>query len=157
MKYILEGNEKDVSNVLKEQRIRMSRGLISITPISECGLITEEDARKTMEELALSVENKEELISTLTKEHEETKSHVSKLETVMNEKDALILSLTTERDGLLARVLALEATGEDKKELPAGDSKELPVGDTKATDVTDDKTVIVEEKKRGRPAARKTE
>lgn len=155
--YILDGNDKDVSNVLKEQRIRMSRGLISITPISECGLITEEDARKTMEGFALSIENNEEMISTLTKEHEEIKAHVSKLETAMNEKDALILSLTTERDGLLARVSALEETDEDKKELPAGDSKELPAGDTKYTDVTDDKTVIVEEKKRGRPAARKTE
>lgn len=26
MKYILDGNEKDVTNVIKEQRVRMGRG-----------------------------------------------------------------------------------------------------------------------------------
>ena len=29
MKYILDGNEKDVTNVIKEQRVRMGRGVIS--------------------------------------------------------------------------------------------------------------------------------
>ena len=65
MKYILDGNEKDVTNVIKEQRIRIGRGLISFTPISECGLITEEDARKAMDEklaeLAASVEENQSL------------------------------------------------------------------------------------------------
>ena len=49
MDYILRGNDKDVTNVLKEQRIRISRGVIKLIPISECGLVTEEDARKTLE------------------------------------------------------------------------------------------------------------
>ena len=49
MDYILRGNDKDVANVLKEQRIRIGRGVVSFTPISECGLVTEEDARKTLE------------------------------------------------------------------------------------------------------------
>lgn len=147
--YILDGNDKDVSNVLKEQRIRMGRGLISITPISECGLITEEDARKAMDEklaeFAVSVE-----------ENENLKSQISGFELNMKEKDALIAFLTTERDGLQARISELEAVA-DKKELPTGDSKELPAEDSKELETSDDKTINVEEKKRGRPATRKTE
>ena len=34
MKYILEGDEKELGRVLREQRIRIVRGLIKITPIS---------------------------------------------------------------------------------------------------------------------------
>ena len=46
MDYILRGNDKDVTNVLKEQRIRINRGMIQLIPISECGLVTEEDAER---------------------------------------------------------------------------------------------------------------
>lgn len=149
MKYILDGNEKDVTNVIREQRIRVGRGLISFTPISECGLITEEDVRKAMDEklaeLAASVEKNEGL-----------KSQISGFELSMKEKDALIASLTAECDGLQARISELEAVA-DKKELPAGDSKELPAEDSKELETSDDKTINVEEKKRGRPATRKTE
>lgn len=149
MKYILDGNEKDVTNVIKEQRIRIGRGLIAFTPISECGLITKEDARKAMDEklaeFAVSVE-----------ENENLKSQISGFELNMKEKDALIASLTTERDGLQARISELEAVA-DNKELPTGDSKELPAEDSKELETSDDKTVSVEEKKRGRPATRKTE
>ena len=149
MKYILDGNEKDVANVIREQRIRIGRGLISFTPISECGLITKEDARKAMDEklteLTASVE-----------ENESLKSQISGFELNMKEKDALITSLTAERDGLQARISELEAVA-DNKELPAGDSKELPAEDSKELETSDDKTINVEEKKRGRPATRKTE
>lgn len=149
MKYILDGNEKDVTNVIKEQRVRMGRGVISLTPISKCGLITKEDARKAMDEklteLTASVE-----------ENESLKSQISGFELNMKEKDALIASLTAERDGLQSRISELEAVA-DKKELPAGDSKELPAEDSKELATSDDKTINVEEKKRGRPATRKTE
>ena len=149
MKYILDGNEKDVANVIREQRIRTGRGLISFTPISECGLITKEDARKAMDEklteLTASVE-----------ENESLKSQISGFELNMKEKDALIASLTAERDGLQSRISELEAVA-DKKELPTGDSKELPAEDSKTLETSDDKTINVEEKKRGRPATRKTE
>lgn len=147
--YILDGNEKDVTNVIKEQRVRMGRGVISFTPISKCGLITKEDTRKAMDEklteLTASVE-----------ENESLKSQISGFELNMKEKDALIASLTAERDGLQARISELEAVA-DNKELPAGDSKELPAEDSKTLETSDDKTINVEEKKRGRPATRKTE
>lgn len=149
MKYILDGNEKDVENVVREQRIRTGRGKISLTPIPECGLITQEDVQKAMDEkiteLAASVEVNESL-----------RMQISGFELNIKEKDALIASLTDERDGLQARISELEAIA-DNKELAAGDSKELLVEDSKQLEIADDKTVTVEEKKRGRPATRKTE
>ena len=149
MKYILDGNEKDVTNVIKEQRVRMGRGVISYTPIFKCVILTKEDARKAMDEklteLTASVE-----------ENESLKSQISGFELNMKEKDSLIASLTAERDGLQARISELEAVA-DKKELPTGDSKELPAEDSKTLETSDDKTINVEEKKRGRPATRKTE
>lgn len=33
MDYILIGNDKDVTNVLKEQRIRINRGMIQLIPL----------------------------------------------------------------------------------------------------------------------------
>ena len=149
MKYILDGNEKDVTNVIKEQRIRIGRGLISFTPISECGLITKEDARKAMDEKLTER-------TASVEENESLKSQISGFELNMKEKDALIASLTAERDGLQSRISELEAVA-DKKELPIGDSKELPAEDSKELATSDDKNVSVEEKKRGRPATRKTE
>ena len=35
MRYILTGDDKTVQNVLKENRIRIKRGLLSITPLDE--------------------------------------------------------------------------------------------------------------------------
>ena len=149
MKYILDGNEKDVTNVIKEQRIRIGRGLISFTPISECGLITEEDARKAMDEklaeLAASVE-----------ENQSLKLQIADFELDIKEKDALIASLTTERDKLQAGATECEVM-KDKKELSVSDSKNLTTEESKGSVTSDDKTVNVEEKKRGRPVTRKTE
>lgn len=149
MKYILDGNEKDVTNVIKEQRIRIGRGLISFTPISECGLITEEDARKAMDEklaeLAASVE-----------ENQSLKLQIADFELNIKEKDALIASLTTERDKLQAGTTECEVM-KDNKELSVSDSKNLTTEDSKSSVTSDDKAVNVEEKKRGRPVTRKTE
>ena len=123
MDYILRGNNKDVANVLKEQRIRIGRGVVSFTPISECGLVTEEDARKT---LADKLAEKDEKISGLIAS--------------ITEKDNSIAELTTERDSMKARIAELEVSAiTDDKNLLADDSKELPAEDTKGVDVTDNK------------------
>lgn len=150
MKYILEGNEKDVSNVIKEQRIRMNRGMISIIPISECGLVTEEDARKAMNEKLAE-------LSASVEENQSLKSQIAGFELNINEKDALIASLTAERDKLQAGASECEVIAKDNKELPVSDSKDLTTEDSKGSVTSDDKTVNVEEKKRGRPTTCKTE
>lgn len=123
-KYIITGQDKELERVLREQRIRMNRGLISITPISECGLITEEDARKTLDD---KLAEKDEKISELTAS--------------IKEKDNSITELTTERDSMKARIAELEASATtDDKNLPAaGDSKDLPAEDTKGVDAIDNK------------------
>ena len=140
MDYILRGNDKDVANVLKEQRIRIGRGVVSFTPISECGVVTEEDARKTLECM-------------LT----EKDARIGELTESITEKDKAIVELTDERDTMKARIAELEAlVPSDNKNLPAADSKELPAGDAKEVTVVDDKTVSVEdEKKTGKGKASK--
>lgn len=139
-RYIITGQDKELERVLREQCIRVNRGLITITPISECGLVTEEDARKTLE---CMLAEKDAKIGELTES--------------ITEKDKAIVELTDERDTMKARIAELEAlVPSDNKNLPAADSKELPAGDAKEVTVVDDKTVSVEdEKKTGKGKASK--
>lgn len=121
MKYILEGNDKELERVIKESRVRMNRGLINITPISGCGLITEEDGRETLEEqlgihdakiqeLTATIEKKNALISTMEVQREKYEARIAKLESF---EDAL---LGGDDKGLQeADLTAL--TGSDKKDL----------------------------------------
>ena len=121
MDYILRGNDKDVTNVLKEQRIRINRGMIQLIPISECGLVTEEDARKTLE---CMLAEKNEEIGRLT-------------------------ASIAERETMKARIAELEVqVPSDEKNLPVADSKDLQEEDAKEVTVTDDKAVSVEDEKK---------
>ena len=132
MDYILRGNDKDVTNVLKEQRIRINRGMIQLIPISECGLVTEEDAQKTLECMLAEKDAK-----------------IGELAESITEKDKAIVELTDERDTMKARIAELEALiSSDNKNLPAADSKELPAGDTKEVIVEEDKAVSVGDNKK---------
>ena len=118
MDYILRGNDKDVTNVLKEQRIRINRGMIQLIPISECGLVTEEDARKTLE---CMLAEKDKTIVELTEERETMKARITELEVQVPS---------------------------DEKNLPVADSKDLQEEDAKEVTVTDDKAVSVEDEKK---------
>ena len=132
MDYILRGNDKDVTNVLKEQRIRINRGMIQLIPISECGLVTEEDARKTLE--CMFAEKNEE---------------IGRLTASIAEKDKTIVELTEERETMKARIAELEVqVPSDEKNLPVADSKDLQEEDAKEVTVTDDKAVSVEDEKK---------
>ena len=134
MDYILRGNDKDVTNVLKEQRIRINRGMIQLIPISECGLVTEEDARKTLE---CMLAEKNEEIGRLTT----SLPYCSSSRT--------IVELTEERETMKARIAELEVqVPSDEKNLPVADSKDLQEEDAKEVTVTDDKAVSVEDEKK---------
>lgn len=125
MDYILIGNDKDVTNVLKEQRIRINRGMIQLIPISECGLVTEEDARKTLECM-------------LAEKNEES----GRLTASIAEKDKTIVELTEERETMKARIAELEVqvpSDEKSKDLQEEDAKEVTVTDDKAVSVEDEK------------------
>lgn len=135
MDYILTGNDKDVANVLQEQRIRIGRGVISFIPVSECRLITEEDARKTLEE---KLAEKDAVIGELTAS--------------IAEKDIEIDTLTKDSNSMKARITELEAlVATDNKNLPSGDVKDLPAGDSKEVATGDNKEVApADEKKTGK-------
>lgn len=131
-KYIITGQEKELARVLREQRIRVSRGLISITPLTEAGLVTEEDARKTLD-------------CKLTEKDEE----INKFIEIIAEKDMIVVELTGERDTMKARIAELEALqSPDDKNLSDTDSKEMSTGDAKEVTVVDDKTLSLEDEKK---------
>ena len=106
MKYILEGDEKELGRVLREQRIRIGRGLIKITPISGT-LVHEDYALKAIE------------------------AQVKELTDTLAQKDGQIESLTSERDSLRARMEASGSMPEtDEKEVDMKDSKTLNITDS---------------------------
>ena len=140
MDYILKGDEKAVSNVIKEQRIRMMRGMISIIPISDCGLVTEEDARKTLE---THLKEKDELISSLTQERDAMKVRITELEHSAVEK---IQPARQSGDETSNDVTETDMV--DNKELMEVDSKELSADDSKNTGAADNKSVSMSEDKK---------
>lgn len=116
MKYILEGNEKELGRVLREQRVRVGRGLIKITPISGT-LVSQEYASKTIE----------------TKTEE--------LAALLAEKDELIASLTGECDTLKVCVAELEAKLSKDVAMPETDNKEVEAEDNKDVNIADGKVL----------------
>lgn len=111
MKYILEGNDKELERVIKESRVRVNRGLISITPISECGLTKDHDV--DMQEFVSSLKEKDALISTLKEQCEGFKTRIVELENIKMINDSKVLGES------------------DSKELTKSDTKELAISDDK--------------------------
>lgn len=133
MRYILEGNDKELERVIRENRVRVNRGVINITPISECGLITEEDARKILED---RLATKDAKISEHATSLEEKDKIISELTASLVEKDRMISTLTIEYDGMKTHIAELEAPAvDDSKNLPTDDLKELSADDSKDLDL----------------------
>lgn len=131
MVYILKGNEKDVSNVIKEQRIRIQRGVISIIP-SESGLITIENAQM---ELESRLKEKDELIFTLTQERDAMKTRIDEMEKAMSANLQPVV------------VQSLEGSDEHSSELEAADNKLMQEADSKVLSEADTKSVVSEDEK----------
>lgn len=117
--YLLNGEEKALKSVIKEQRIRIGRGLITITPVSEAGLVPEEDVKKTFESQQKVIDELSVKNESLQKENEELKAKIAELE-VDDNKDV---------------------EDADSKEVEQTDTKEVPAEDEKATVVQDEKKV----------------
>ena len=117
--YLLNGEEKALKSVIKEQRIRIGRGLITITPVSEAGLVPEEDVKKTFESQQKVIDELSAKNESLVKENEELKAKIAELE-VDDNKDV---------------------EDADSKEVEQTDTKEVPAEDEKATVVQDEKKV----------------
>lgn len=117
--YLLNGEEKALKSVIKEQRIRIGRGLITITSVSEAGLVPEEDVKKTFESQQKVIDELSVKNESLLKENEELKAKIAELE-VDDNKDV---------------------EDADSKEVEQTDTKEVPTEDEKATVVQDEKKV----------------
>lgn len=96
--YIFKGDPKHLENVIREQRIRIQRGVVSITTPSESGYITQEESEQ-------KVQAKEDELNAVISEKD---SEIGRLNTSIGEKDAKIAEQTqtiTEKD---ARIKELE-------------------------------------------------
>lgn len=118
--YLLNGDEKALESVIKEQRIRIGRGLITITPVSEAGLVTEEDVEKALE-------SKQKVIDELSAKNE---------------------SLQKENDEMKARLAELDSHVDDAKDVPEEDNKNVEQADTKEIAAEDDKEADVQDEKK---------
>lgn len=118
--YLLNGEEKALKSVIKEQRIRIGRGLITITPVSEAGLVPEEDVKKTFESQQNIIDNLSSKNESLVKENEELKAKIAELETHVD----------------------------DNKDVEDADSKEVEQTDTKEVFAEDEKAAVVQDEKK---------
>lgn len=118
--YLLNGEEKALKSVIKEQRIRIGRGLISITPVSEAGLVPEENVKKAFESQQNIIDNLFAKNESLVKENEELKAKLAELETHVD----------------------------DNKDVEDADSKEVEQTDTKEVSAEDEKAAVVQDEKK---------
>lgn len=118
--YLLDGDKKALESVIKEQRIRIGRGLISITPVSEAGLVSEEDVKKTFESQQKVIDELSEKNESLLKENEELKAKIAEDETHVD----------------------------DNKDVEDADSKEVEQTDTKEVHAEDEKATVVQDEKK---------
>lgn len=126
--YLLNGEDKALKSVIKEQRIRIGRGLISITPVSEAGLVPEEDVKKTFESQQKVIDELSEKNESLVKENEELKAKIAELETHVDDNK--------------------DVEDADSKEVEQTDTKEVPAEDEKAAVVQDEKKVSASKAKK---------
>lgn len=118
--YLLNGEEKALKSVIKEQRIRIGRGLITITPVSEAGLVPEEDVKKTFESQQKEIDE-------------------------LSEKNK---SLQDENEELITKIAELETHVDDNKDVEDADSKEVEQIDTKEVSAEDEKAAVVQDEKK---------
>lgn len=126
--YLINGEKKALESVIKEQRIRIGRGLITITPASEAGLVTEEDVEKALE-------SKQKVIDGLSEENESYKKEIDELKARLAELDSHVDDTKDVQE-------------EDKKEVEQTDTKEVPAEDDKKADVQDEKKVSASKTKK---------
>lgn len=118
--YLINGDKKALEAVIKEQRIRIGRGLITITPVSEAGLVSEEDVEKALE-------SKQKVIDELSAENESQKKEI---------------------DELKAKLAELDSHVDDHKDVEDADSKEVEQTDTKEVSAEDEKAAVVQDEKK---------
>ena len=117
MTVIIEGEERIVNTIVRENRVRVSRGLVKFSPadsISTPEGVTEEDVKNMVE----AIGQRDARIAELMDENETLKAALAEKE---DTKDAPEIPDT-------------KAGGEsDTTDAPQGDSKDAPLEDSKET------------------------
>lgn len=116
MNYILSGNGEDIAKIIKENRIRVNRGLVSFTPMTE----------------TVKSDNSE-VIANLTNENEALKAENLRLQ---EELKNLVNQTTDNKD----------VEVEDLKEVDLDDNKDVIPDDTKDVSEDDEKEVSADDK-----------
>lgn len=126
--YILQGESKAIESLIKEQRIRIGRGLITITPASEAGIVSEEDVKKTFDSQQKVIDELSEKNKSYEKEIDELKARLAELDSHVDD--------------------AKDVPEEDNKNVEQADTKEIAAEDDKEADVQDEKKVSASKKKK---------
>ena len=133
MKVILEGDERIVKNICRENRVRVSRGQVSFSPADSIPTpegVTEEDVKN----MAEAIEHKDARIAELMEENETLKAALAEKE---DTKDAPETPDTKgdgeseETGGEGDNTDTKEGEETDTTQAPEGDTKDAPEGDTK--------------------------
>lgn len=147
MDYILKGNPQDVEKVIRENRIRVQRGVISFTPL-DCDVHTDNsdviaNLQERCEDLQLSLDKECEEHSAACKRANDLESTITRLKEAGVDID---LILDEQPEATDSKEDVAEVT--DTKEEPQADSKEEPAPDTKEPEATPEVTDTKAPKKR---------
>jgi hypothetical protein len=120
MRYILSGDPKEVTNVVRELSHRVRRGGILLTPLADCEPSLEDKLANTVDDVSAAQKALKE----------QCDSYKSQLE----EKDNEIAELQ-------ARISVLESSSEEEPEAEqVEDTKDVELPDTKEVTAADKKT-----------------
>ena len=134
MKVILEGDERIVKNICRENKVRVSRGQVSFSPADSIPTpkgVTEEDVKNMVE----AIEQRDVRIAELMNENEILKATLAEKEG--DKKDAPDTPDTDgdgeseETGGEGDNTDTKEGEETDTTQAPEGDTKDAPEGDTK--------------------------
>lgn len=133
MKVILEGDERIVKNICRENRVRVSRGQVSFSPADSIPTpegVTEEDVKN----MAEAIEHKDARIAELMEENETLKAALAEMEDTKNAPktpDTNGDGESEETGGEGDNTDTKEGEETDTTQAPEGDTKDAPEGDTK--------------------------
>lgn len=133
MKVILEGEERIVKTICRENRVRVSRGQVSFSPADSIPTpegVTEEDVKNMVE----AIESRDARIAELVDENEFLKATLAeKVETTdaPETPDTKGDGESEETGGEGDDTDTKEGEETDTTQAPEGDTKDAPEGDTK--------------------------
>lgn len=120
MDYILSGKDKEVAKVIQENRVRVNRGLVSFTPMTE----------------TVHTDNSE-VIANLIEENQTLKAENQRLQDELNKSAQEATGQPTVDDK--------KVDLEDLQEVDLDDNKEVIVNDTKDVSEDDNKAISADD------------